>query len=816
MTKKSKIIVFILLFSMLLSSLISSNIMNVAADAGGGPPYMEWGNPPASPNDKVYWDFNNDTYVGWQMTSDYGSETLMYNITSMGYFTANPPDIDFNFYSVVLQEIYYDMIAKEIKAFNTPFNASIVNFTDPQAGVIYPGVMNEYLDMVANPFIPKNDSDGKSLTIDWSANALRFFYGIMLSNWTYFSCDFKVSGNTIELYNSTKGTYANLTYDDNGILTKAYLNVYWGDPTQRATPVSINYTRIYDFQKDWDLTLGDKVGWHVSHDFGGGGDIFMIYNITDFGYFFNGSGQESYAYGVTLTPMIWNVSLSALQIANLSNNPILNVSLLNVTQTMLTPSFRDDNGGGGFGLMANPFIPITSPGVIDTSWSANAMNREYAIWVSNFTQNIVNVQVLGNSILYTNDTGDFYANLTYDNNGILTFGELKADLHQGGVNTITYNRIYDFDPLNEIVWSDAFDQVGDSVEMYTNDSLIRFDFLNTTDSMYIDLVWKDGQYDEDIFYYQKVWANFSFYSEQSDQWNFIGPTPVSTANEYSPLALFGGDDDDEDSALVLPALLVPVGTTGEDLAMAWKPMILSGYMDFDSLSNGSNWVRFNDSSNGEYAIFKYFADGMLQYLYSTNATSILMDPDGFSTFMRPKNYQTNMTDLAKDTDYDFSFQPTGASYFNVSVHINMTEDAKLIFTSFSKQPLQTAIPNGLFYIDLWFNRTDADDILGEPLNISIEYPGSNTYTYKIYYYNETTDAWELVDFVRVGNTFEISLDHASLFAFVAIPPSVPPSGGDDDDDDDKETVVIPLGNYYLVFLAVGVISLVYYYKKRKI
>ena len=40
-------------------------------------------------------------------------------------------------------------------------------------------------------------------------------------------------------------------------------------------------------------------------------------------------------------------------------------------------------------------------------------------------------------------------------------------------------------------------------------------------------------------------------------------------------------------------------------------------------------------------------------------------------------------------------------------------------------------------------------------------------------------------------------------------------GGGSDDDDDKE-VSIPFGNYYLLFLAVGVISLVYYYKKRKI
>ena len=89
--------------------------------------------------------------------------------------------------------------------------------------------------------------------------------------------------------------------------------------------------------------------------------------------------------------------------------------------------------------------------------------------------------------------------------------------------------------------------------------------------------------------------------------------------------------------------------------------------------------------------------------------------------------------------------------------------------------------------------------------------GSTTYTsIKIYYYNETTEVWELVNYVRIGNTFEISLDHASLFAFIGVPPYVAPSGGDDDDDDDKKETAIPFGNYYLLFLALAIIGLVIY------
>ncbi len=39
--------------------------------------------------------------------------------------------------------------------------------------------------------------------------------------------------------------------------------------------------------------------------------------------------------------------------------------------------------------------------------------------------------------------------------------------------------------------------------------------------------------------------------------------------------------------------------------------------------------------------------------------------------------------------------------------------------------------------------------------------------------------------------------------------------GDDDDDDDAEVAVVPFGNYYLFFMAIGIITLVVIHWKRK-
>ena len=45
-------------------------------------------------------------------------------------------------------------------------------------------------------------------------------------------------------------------------------------------------------------------------------------------------------------------------------------------------------------------------------------------------------------------------------------------------------------------------------------------------------------------------------------------------------------------------------------------------------------------------------------------------------------------------------------------------------------------------------------------------------------------------------------------------PSIIPSD-DDDEDEEKEPPAIPFGNYYVLFMFIGIISLVFYYKKRK-
>ncbi|MFX1444655.1 MAG: hypothetical protein ACFFHV_14675 [Promethearchaeota archaeon] len=813
--KKNTYVAFFFLISMILSSMISLNFINVAADEGGGPPYMDWDVKPDPPNDKCYWDFNNGTLVGWHISGDIGNRDFIYNITSMRYLKNILPEG--HAYGVLLQEVYYDMVNREIKAYpessdHPIVNASLTNFT---LGRIYP--CDPYVPSynLANYFIPKNDTTGNPLTIAWSANALSHYYGWMLSNYTSDICDVIYYGNTIELYNSTEGTYVNLTYDSHGILIDGKLKVYFGGPNDRAAPKIVNYSRVYNFQKDWDLTLGDKVGWHLSGDFGPGVESDLIYNITKIDYFFNATGhdiygKEPYHYGVSLTPMIWNVSLNTLQIANLSINPILNVSLVNVTYSLLEPFSRDV--GSGLGLLCNPFIHKNSSGILDIDWCAEAMRQFYSQFLMGGAQKYANMQVSGNSILYTNDTAEAYCSLTYDNNGILTYGELHTDFQGQGIHTVTYTRIYDFNPLNNIDWTDEFDQVGESMIYYMNETKLKFDFIKTNNTMEYDLEFEDGEWRENVRYYQQVWANFS--TDDGSGWNYEGIIAIGQANEYLPIILGGGDGDGGP----LPIYLVPSGTNGEDLAKVWKPLVDFGQLPFDGLLNGSNWIEFIDSSLGDYTVFKYFADGMLQYIYSTNGSKSFISPYGGPTFIYPENYVANLTDLIKDTALDFSFQPSGMASFNVSIHINMTEDTKLVFTGFSKQPIQTSLSNALFYFDIWFNRTNVDSLLSEPINISVIYKGSTKYSnIKIYFYNETSKAWELVSFSLINNVFEISLTHASLFAFTGVTPSTFPTGGGGGggDNNKEKEAAIPFGNYYLIFLALAVIGLVIY-KKRKL
>ena len=87
---------------------------------------------------------------------------------------------------------------------------------------------------------------------------------------------------------------------------------------------------------------------------------------------------------------------------------------------------------------------------------------------------------------------------------------------------------------------------------------------------------------------------------------------------------------------------------------------------------------------------------------------------------------------------------------------------------------------------------------------------------KLYYFNVTDPnaVWQAIPFTDLGNgVIVFKVNHTSIFAFTNRPSTIISSADDDDDDDDEPW--IPIGNYYLIFIAIAVIGLVLY-KKREL
>ncbi len=276
---KNKGIFLILLLAISLTGilLVSREITYVAADQGGGPPFMDWETAPTDIGASYdrYWDFNNNTIIAWRLKNLEGSSfqdsMKIFNITSMRYLP-NATGENVNYYAVMLKQMYFNATLMTVKEYtdlsaHPIVNASLINFTNAQVTQkMLPYDVNGPLGgdpLLANPFIPKNESG--ALEIPWCANALRWLYGYWLSNGSgrlpTYGAYLTTTSNSIYYYNNTEQTYARLIYDENGILQTGEIRGYIGPPGENHEPQTINYTRTYDFNPvdnlTWPVNIND-------------------------------------------------------------------------------------------------------------------------------------------------------------------------------------------------------------------------------------------------------------------------------------------------------------------------------------------------------------------------------------------------------------------------------------------------------------------------------------------------------------------------------------------------------------------------------
>ncbi len=259
-TKNKSIFLIILLVSSIFLSITSLTIINTTATSDFIPT-------PVQPNENVYWNFDNDTIIGWRMevyngTRLLGLYDLIFNISATKFYR-NYSGMEINYYGIELTTKYFNESTNSLETYiynGEPLigNYSMVNFTyggdGDFIGIDYsaPGFL------FINPFIPTNGSDG--LLLDWCANRLADDYMFFLGNDPNPIINTYPSINMTRHENSTSGEYVEAIYYANGTLKTGELFTYAAGEMY-PEGLKYNYTRIYDFnpldELEWAVDVGD-------------------------------------------------------------------------------------------------------------------------------------------------------------------------------------------------------------------------------------------------------------------------------------------------------------------------------------------------------------------------------------------------------------------------------------------------------------------------------------------------------------------------------------------------------------------------------
>ena len=263
-TKNTSIFLITLLLSSTFIFISSLTIMNATATIDFIPK-------PDYPNENVYWNFDNDTLIGWRADtwdgSNYaGGYEYYFNISSTNYIY-NYSGLGINWYSVQLTLLEFNTstnLLEPLFAGGSPtatYNYSLTNFTTGDDFIAFgPG------PLYFAPFIPTNDTDG--LLLQWCAERLKNDFIMMLGGDTNPNLSYPGT-NTIRFENSTgSGEYLESVYFDNGTCKSTEIFSYMGGSAPNG--ITINYTRIYDFNPlddlEWSVDVGDDIYYGYKQD----------------------------------------------------------------------------------------------------------------------------------------------------------------------------------------------------------------------------------------------------------------------------------------------------------------------------------------------------------------------------------------------------------------------------------------------------------------------------------------------------------------------------------------------------------------------
>ncbi len=826
-------------------SLITLNTSNVTAieELDGKNPHT----------DEKYWDFDRGSIVAWHVAYLEGSNhppdgLIIYNITGAALIP-NATGENYYCYGIQLIEMKWEGLLLKERTDVPVLNTSLINYTVFTDGRMYPYKMGGtgIEGILANPFIPKNSSN--DLDLHNCSSLLKWGYWFILNGVDF--VDVNMFSREIFLENSSFGSYARMIYLPNGTLKTGELR--FKTPSEWMT---INYTRVFDPNPPeihgvgnyWDFGIGDVVGWRTTYS--GDFDEFIdirgsenvIFKINRTGLLYNQTWCEEnpvaeYHFGVSLQEMYYkiidpNTGLGDLQeYTNRTIHPLVNVSLTNFTLDM--PHFPGKKGMmqpcspaiPGPYTDLNLFIQKNNTGKLDLHWSAEALYWYYNgrltdTWDTPLSD--LSVNNFTHSIHYSYN--EFYCDLFYYPNGTLRTGEIYAPIGPMFEEmTINYTRIFDFYPQElKIDWSNDFDEPGEIGYFGVDIEEYKVEFWNITYGMVMEqhIEEHDGrtEYFERPMYYQEIWAKQWDWDNPSEKWVWRGMGVCARANKYMPLFFL----EEEDSGL--PIFLIPNGTKHYELSGFFWWMVYE-LDEVNRLSSGDLWVRLYHTSTENFMKISYRPDGILEYAYS-DGVPFFGDPDNKNTLIYMKDNWVLTASIPNRIDFGI----LDVAGIHISVNISVWWPMNFSYSGFPYNPTEKSIDNDLAFFDIMVTNKSRL-VQPNPINITISYDIDKYEDLKVWYFNYTlgpNGEWQQVEFIELGDgVIIIMLDHASIYAITGIKVTSSDPGDDDTGDIDEyieellkeeiiEMIEIPFGNYYLVFMAIGIISLVAYYKKRKL
>jgi len=310
------------------------------------------------------------------------------------------------------------------------------------------------------------------------------------------------------------------------------------------------------------------------------------------------------------------------------------------------------------------------------------------------------------------------------------------------------------------------------------------------------------------FYAQEVIGDF--YMWNGIDWDAIdfggmgNSMVIGSANDYFPLFMTQYQH-------VFPYIL-PSNYEISDVAKIWEAVAEHG--DFDIVTYGDRWVKLYNSSTGGFKKYLYNKTGIMELMQGVN---IETEWDDIYTGM----YLKNSTTIDDTKIQKFEMETLGTDDFNVTLKISVTADTDLLYSAFNINPINISLSYGALFIDVWVNNSDnLDQTNFAPINITIEFDPAQYKNMKLYWFNVTNpedplEVWQAIPFTNYGNgTIFFTVNHTSIFVFTNIPLYIIIGDGDDDDDDDDKPAQIPFGNSYLIFLAIGIIGLIIYTRRK--